>query len=64
MSTKATIRHGDNFHIYNDVFEEGIVYVEIDKVHSIELMAVDGRTDVVIGLRPQVAEALGLIGSK
>lgn len=64
MSTKATIRHGDHFHIYNDVFVDEIVYVEIDKVYSVELNTVEGHTDVVIGLRPEVAVALGLIESK
>lgn len=31
MSTKATIAHGDDFHIYQEIFEGGVVYLQIDK---------------------------------
>tara|TARA_B100001287_G_scaffold263665_1_gene254767 strand:+ start:765 stop:986 length:222 start_codon:yes stop_codon:yes gene_type:complete len=31
MSTKATIAHGDNFHIYQEMFEEDNVYLQIDQ---------------------------------
>ena len=31
MSTKATIAHGDDFHIYQEMFEGENVYLQIDK---------------------------------
>lgn len=31
MSTKATIAHGDDFHIYQNIFEGENVYLQIDK---------------------------------
>ena len=33
MSTKSTIAHGDEFHIYQEMFEGDNVYLQIDK-HS------------------------------
>lgn len=35
MSTKATIAHGDHFHIYDEVLEGGI-YLELD-THDVSL---------------------------
>lgn len=31
MSTKATIAHGDDFHVYQEMFEGEKVYLQIDK---------------------------------
>jgi|TARA_B000000557_G_scaffold239737_1_gene218075 hypothetical protein len=31
MSTKATIAHGDDFHVYQEMFEGENVYIQIDK---------------------------------
>ena len=31
MSTKATIAHGDHFHVYQEMFEGENVYLQIDK---------------------------------
>ncbi len=31
MSTKATIAHGDDFHVYQEMFEGDNVYLQIDK---------------------------------
>jgi hypothetical protein len=31
MSTKATIAHGDEFHVYQEMFEGDAVYLQIDK---------------------------------
>ena len=30
MSTKATIAHGPNFHLYHEVFDEDNVYFELE----------------------------------
>ena len=30
MSTKATIAHGDNFHFYHEVLDDGHVYLELN----------------------------------
>lgn len=32
MSTKATIAYGDNFHLYEEVFDEDNIYLELDNV--------------------------------
>jgi hypothetical protein len=31
MSTKTTITHGDDFHVYQETFEKDKVYIQIDK---------------------------------
>ncbi len=31
MSTKATIAHGPNFHLYHEAFEQNVVYLELEK---------------------------------
>jgi len=31
MSTKSTIAHGPNFHLYNEAFEQDCVYLTLDK---------------------------------
>ena len=31
MSTKSTIKYGDDFHFYNECFEDDKVYLELDK---------------------------------
>lgn len=31
MSTKSTISHGPNFHLYNEAFEQDCVYLQLDK---------------------------------
>ena len=51
MSTKATIAHGDKFHIYQEMFEGDNVYLEIDK-HGGFVQIVGDR--VVISLPPEL----------
>ena len=31
MSTKKTITHGDEYHIYQEIFEDENIYLQIDK---------------------------------
>lgn len=33
MSTKSTLAHGPNFHLYNEVFDDENVYLSLEKVH-------------------------------
>ena len=33
MSTKATIAHGPNFHLYHEALDEDYVYLELEGVH-------------------------------
>ncbi len=32
MSTKSTLTHGPTFHLYNEVFDERTVYLELEGV--------------------------------
>lgn len=33
MSTKCTLAHGPNFHLYHDAFDDSNVYIELDGMH-------------------------------
>lgn len=33
MSTKATVAHGPNFHLYHEVLDEDYVYLEVEGTH-------------------------------
>ena len=42
MSTKATIAHGDDFHVYQEMFEGENVYLQIDKHGGfVQIMAIE-----------------------
>ena len=51
MSTKATIAHGDDFHVYQEMFEGENVYLQIDK-HGGFVQVVGDK--VVISLPPEL----------
>jgi hypothetical protein len=66
MSTKATLAHqdaeGDNpaWHLYEEVFEAGVVYLELRGI-SVELVTRDqDGADVVLRLPVETAQQLGL----
>jgi hypothetical protein len=66
MSTKATLAHHDpgngepSWHLYEEVFEAGVVYLELRGV-SVELHTREqGGADVVLRLPIETAEQLGL----
>ena len=51
MSTKSTIAHGDDFHVYQEMFEGDNVYLQIDK-NGRFVQIVGDR--VVISLPPEL----------
>jgi hypothetical protein len=66
MSTKATLAHHDSdgsalsWHLYEEVFEAGVVYLELRGV-SVELATREaGGADVVLRLPLETAQQLGL----
>lgn len=66
MSTKATLAHHDSgtgepsWHFYEEVFESGVVYLELQGV-SVELRTREqGGADVVLRLPVATAKQLGL----
>ncbi|VWC46125.1 hypothetical protein BAR24066_07377 [Burkholderia arboris] len=66
MSTKATLAHHDSedgkpsWHFYEEVFETGVVYLELEGV-SVELRTREqGGADVVLRLPVETAKQLGL----
>lgn len=63
MSTKATITYGDDFHLYEDVFEPNAVYLELDDVDWLEVQSGD-HTRVCIRFTLQKAVQLGLISEE
>lgn len=61
MSTKSTIKHGDGYHLYHDVFEEDVVFLSINGAQNLEVYANGSRTDVVIAIPNADAVSLGLL---
>ena len=67
MSTKATLAHHDSdqagepsWHLYEEVFEPGVVYLELEGV-SVELRTREqGGADVVVRLPIGTARQIGL----
>lgn len=66
MSTKATLAHHHSesgepsWHIYEEVFETGVVYLELQGV-AVELRTMEqGGADVVVRLPIETAKQLGL----
>ena len=55
MSTKATIAHGDDFHVYQEMFEGGNVYIQIDK-HGGFVQIMGGR--VTVSLPPSLLDKI------
>src|SRR5437016_35336 len=47
MSTKSTIAHGDDFHLYHEIFEDDFVYLELE---GVEFRATRDRVMVPIPL--------------
>ncbi|CAJ0893301.1 hypothetical protein [Ralstonia flatus] len=66
MSTKATIAHrpseGDEpaWHLYEEVFEVGVVYLELCGVSAVLSTRERGGADVVLRLPIETAKQLGL----
>ncbi len=63
MSTKSTIRYGDDFHLYEEVFEPDVVYLELDDVDWLEVQS-EEKTRVCIRFDIQKAVQLGLISKE
>lgn len=55
MSTKATIAHGDEFHVYQEMFEGDAVYIQIDKHGG--YLKVYGQT-LTISLPPSLLDKI------
>jgi hypothetical protein len=72
MSTRATIAHGDHFHLYHEVFDEDRVYLKLDGIafeatpHAVTV-AIPGRYGPASGealsarVRSEVAARLGKV---
>jgi hypothetical protein len=64
MSTKATIRHGDKYELYEDVIEAisqpGVIHLELRDV-SFSAGSEDGRGWVDLRLSRELAVELGLL---
>ena len=55
MSTKATIAHGDEFHVYQEMFEGNTVYLQIDK-HGGFVQIMGDR--VTVNLTPELLDKI------
>ena len=68
MSTKATLQHHQStdgdlaWHLYEDAFEDGVVYSEIERV-NVELTT-DGGADLLLELPVTAAKQLGLLAKR
>ncbi len=63
MSTKATIRYGEDFHLYEEVFEPDVVYLALDDVEWCDIHS-EHKTRVCIRFSLQKAVELGLISEE
>ncbi|GAB6847068.1 hypothetical protein [Paraburkholderia kururiensis] len=65
MSTKSTLAHhqpmGDEpaWHLYEEVFEAGVIYLELRGVH-VEMHTTQGGADVVLQLPIETVRQLGI----
>ena len=55
MSTKATIAHGDDFHVYQEMFEGDTVYLQIEEHGG--YLKVEGQT-LTISLPPSLLDKI------
>ncbi|MFM0366209.1 hypothetical protein [Paraburkholderia sediminicola] len=67
MSTKATLAHlhsdeadKPSWHLYEEVFEPGVVYLQLEGVTMELRTRQQGRADVVVRLPIETAKQLGL----
>ncbi len=66
MSTKATLAHHNSdakkpsWHLYEEVFEPGVVYLEVRGIPVELVTRENGGADVVLRLPIETAEQLGL----
>ncbi len=59
MSTKSTIAHGDDYHLYDELMDGG-VYLEVSNAHDASIQIVEGRTVVKVRLPKALIERLKL----
>ena len=59
MSTKSSIASGENFQLYDALFDGG-VYLQVDNAENASLKIVDGRTFVRVLLPKALVERLKL----
>jgi hypothetical protein len=63
MSTKCTIRYGDQFHLYQDCFDEDNVELKIENV-PFESSASASGTSVTLVIPIKLAQEIGLLTDK
>ncbi len=64
MSTKSSIKSGDDFHLYKDVFEkEDSIYLELENADLLEINF-EYKTRLTIRFSHQKAIELGLISNE
>ena len=59
MSTKSTIAHGDDYHLYDELMDGGL-YLEVKNARDASIQVVEGRTVVKIRLPKALIERLKL----
>ena len=59
MSTKSSIASGENFQLYDELFDGG-VYLEVDNTENASIKIVDGRTFITVRLPKALVDRLKL----
>lgn len=63
MSTKITVKHGPQYHVYEECLDEGHIYLKLDGMQFVAASAVEFEfpPSVTVQIPRPIAEALGLI---
>jgi len=61
MSTKATIKYGDSFHLYNDCFDDDAIYLELNGKFEIEFsVSEEGNQYLTVRILNKIAADIGI----
>ncbi len=61
MSTKATIKYGDSFHLYNDCFDDDAIYLELNGKFEIEFsVSEEGNQYLTVRIPNKIAADIGI----
>lgn len=50
MSTKVTLSHNGDYHLYEECFEQDNVWLQIDNPADVELRAIPGGSSVTVAI--------------
>ncbi|NJM74895.1 MAG: hypothetical protein HC852_02890 [Acaryochloridaceae cyanobacterium RU_4_10] len=57
MSTKSSIAYGDNFHLYQEIFDTGAVYLELTDA-DFEVQSSSGQNRIQVRIPAEIWEII------